>query len=96
MSRVIDFPGVTRTAPARPTCLADLPEGAKALAIVAERNRFAVVMRPALTATERAVRRPFNTPVEARQFARRMSIAFPLLYRLIIDETAPEDVGGAA
>src|ERR1700744_4731511 len=88
MGKVIAFPGIDlRDVRPRPKRLQDLPEGAKALVVIDEQDRFAVVMRPATTDRERRVRQTFSTGREALHFARRMSASFPTLYQLVLDET---------
>ncbi len=88
MAVVIPFPGVdpAKIRP-RPTCLADLPEGAKALVVIPERRGFAVVVRPCRTASENFERRSFASAVSALQFARNLAIREPRRFQLIIDET---------
>ena len=93
MGSVITFPGGgSARVPDRPKTIADLPAGTKALAIVKHGTGFAVVLRPAVTAAERSLRRVFSSKPAAEGYARSMSIAYFQLYRLILDETA----GGAA
>ena len=84
---ILPFPGIdpNRIKP-RPATIADLPEGAKALVITAKGARFKVALAPAVTASERKIWQTFPTPDDARHFARLMSIAFPRLYQLIVDE----------
>ena len=84
---ILPFPGVdpNRVKP-RPATIADLPEGAKALVIAPSGSRVLVSLQPALTRAEREVRKSFADAEDARYFARRMSIAFPRLYQLIVDE----------
>lgn len=99
---IIPFPGVdTANIRPRPTCVADLPEGTRALvAIIADQGRFAVVIRPALTTDERRARKTFRTAREALQFARDTAISAPRRFPLILDETGRQPLdhilGGAA
>ena len=83
---ILAFPGVdpARIRP-RPTCLADLPAGAKALVITEDRGRYHVALAPAATPAERRVRQAFADAEDARYYARRQSIEHPRLYQLIID-----------
>ena len=83
---ILSFPGVDPARfRARPTCLADLPVGAKALVITEDRGRYHVALAPALTPSERRVCQTFSDVEAARHYARRMSAAYPRLYQLIVD-----------
>ena len=90
---ILAFPGTNpgKIIP-RPTCVEDLPEGAKALVITAKGSRFKVSLAPALTASERKIWQTFSELEDARYFAGRMSAAFPRLYQLIVDELPREGV----
>lgn len=92
---ILIFPNSGRSAP-RIESIADLPRGTKAIALRQEGQRVVARLRPALTAREQQVRSTFATASEARKWARGMAIAYPQLYRLIIDETNGPSDGRAA
>ena len=107
---VIPFPGIdpAKIRP-RPTCVADLPEGAKALVVIAHRGGFTVVIRPASTSAEHFARKSFASAKSAFEFARRTAANAPRRFQLILDETGrrsledllgpgpdPMGLGGAA
>jgi hypothetical protein len=110
MGAVIPFPGVdpAKIKP-RPTCIEDLPKGAKALVVIAHRGGFTVVIRPASTRAEHFARQSFPNAKSAFQFARRTLANAPRRFQLILDETGrrsledilgpgpdPMGLGGAA
>lgn len=107
---ILPFPGVdpTKIRP-RPTCIADLPKGAKALVVIAHRGGFTVVIRPAVTQAEHFARQSFASARSAFEFARRTAANAPRRFQLILDETGrrsldeilglgpdPMGLGGAA
>jgi hypothetical protein len=89
MGKVLAFPG---TAPARQAAasLADLPAGAKALLITRDRGRFLVTMTPATNSAEKACRLRFHDALRARSYCTGLMLNYPLLYRMVLDETRQE------
>lgn len=85
---ILCFPGIdpTKIKP-RPTCVEDLPKGAKALVVIAHRGGFTVVIRPAVTQAEHFARQSFPSATAAFQFARRTAANAPRRFQLILDET---------
>lgn len=92
MSNVITFPG---SMPPSQT-VADLPAGTAAILVQKGAGEFVASMVPAPGERERRVRKTFPDAGLALRYARLMILAYPGLYRFVIDATGDGPSSGRA